>query len=163
MLRHGLDLLSLVLFKITDYDELVELVRESLSSVESHGGGEYDRWIDGAVSDINQEDRRQGWYSEYDAAQDRRDKTPFHKDTPDQPPLAWVTFWNGEASNFFGPCVRKTFRRWGFVMWDAPRLRASGALEYMELEAGWICGDPREDDDRYFNDLDDMYGGTGAA
>ena len=160
MLRHGLGLLSVV-FKITDHDRLIELVRESIRSVAPHGGGEYDRWIDEAVSDVNQELRRQQWPTEHDAAQDRRDKTPFDKDTPDQPPLSWVTFWNGEASNFFGPYVRRTFRRWGFVMWDAPRLRASGALEYMELEAGWPGGDPRED---FFTDLDDdMDAGVAAG
>ena len=159
MLRHGLAVLSLV-FKITDHDGLVELVRESILSVQKHGGGSYFSWMDEAVSDMNQELRRERWYSEHDAAQDRKDKTPFDKDTLDQPPLAWVIFWNGEASNFFGPYVRGTFRRWGFVMWDAPRLRASGALEYMELEAGWPGGDPRED---FFAGLDDVDPGMAAA
>jgi hypothetical protein len=111
MLRLGLVLLSLVLFKVTDHDELVNLVHRSIASVMHHGGGSYNTWIDEAVSDVNQEFRRQRWYSEHDAAQDRRDKTPFDKDTLDQPPLAWVTFWNGEASDYFGPYVRKTFRR----------------------------------------------------
>ncbi len=157
MLRHGLPLLSAV-FKITDHDVLVQTVRESIASVRGHGGGSYVGWIDEAVRDLNQEIRRERWYSEHDAAQDRREKTPFVKDTPDLPPLAWVTFWNGEASNFFGPYVRGTFRRWGFVMWDAPRLRASGVLEYMELEAGWIGGDPREEG--YLSGLEDSETGS---
>lgn len=159
MLRHGLAVLSLV-FKITDHDRLVKLTRESILSVQMHGGGSSFSWMDEAVSDLNQELRRERWYSEHDAAQDRRDKTPFDKDTPNQPPLAWVTFWNDEASNYFGPYVRGPFRRWGFVMWDAPRLRASGALEYMELEAGWPGGDPREDD---FSALDEVDARFAAA
>jgi hypothetical protein len=158
MLRHGLSVLSAVL-KMADHDELVRLVRESITSVQGHGG--YFDWIDEAVRGTYQDDRRQRWYSEHAAAQDRREKTPFDKDTLNLPPLAWVTFWKGEASNYFGSYVPNTFRRWGFVMWDATRLEASGVLEYMELEAGWIAGDPREED--YLTGLEDSESETGSV
>ena len=54
-----------------------------------------------------------------------------------------MTFWRVEASNLFGEFVPKTFRRWGYVMWDAPRLEASGALKYIELESGLDTWNPR--------------------
>jgi hypothetical protein len=138
--------LSAVL-NITDHDELVELIRQSITSVRGdHRGGRYGEWIDDIIiSSDYQETRRQLWYSEHDAAQDRKEKTPFDKDSLDLPPLAWVIFWKGEASNFFGNYVPATFRRWGFVMWDGPRLEASGALGYIEVQGGWPGFDPRED------------------
>jgi hypothetical protein len=146
MLRHGLSLLAAA-FETADHEELVALVRDGILSVKGpHGGGSSYSWIEWAVQPVNQDMRRKRWYSEHDAAQDRREKTPFDGDDPDRPPLAWVTFWNGEASNCFGAYVCETFRRWGFVMWDGPRLRASGALEYMALQSGWLhCmgSDPR--------------------
>ncbi|KAK4143192.1 uncharacterized protein C8A04DRAFT_37728 [Dichotomopilus funicola] len=148
MLRHGLPVLAFAFKKLDDHDGLVELVRDSILSVEFHGAGMYSTWMDEAVQDIHQHHRREQWYSEqYDGPEKRKEKTPFVKDTPDQPPLAWVTFWYGKASNFFGPYVHEAFRRWGFVMWDGPRLRASGALVHMYWAggcpgcAGW---DPRE-------------------
>ncbi|KAK4148879.1 hypothetical protein C8A00DRAFT_38529 [Chaetomidium leptoderma] len=59
--------------------------------------------MEDAVQYESQNRRWENWYSEADAAQDRRDKTPFSStDTPDLPPLAWVTYWRGEASNMFG-------------------------------------------------------------
>lgn len=145
MLRHGLTLQS-ALLRITDHEELVRLERQSILSVRgAHGGGTYDDWIGEAVSSHHQHTRQTDWYSEEDAAQDRRDKTPFDEDTPDLSPLAWVTFWRVEASNLFGAYVPRTFRRWGYVMWDAARLEPSGAMQYMELERRWPGGDPRED------------------
>ncbi|KAH6624024.1 hypothetical protein B0J18DRAFT_427087 [Chaetomium sp. MPI-SDFR-AT-0129] len=148
MLRHGLPVLALAFQKMEDHDGLVELVRESILSLESHDVNSYSDWMDEAVHYLPQADRREQWYSEqYDGPEKRKEKTPFVKYTPDQPPLAWVTFWYSEASNFFGPYVHRAFRRWGFVMWDGPRLRASGALVHMYWAggcpgcAGW---DPRE-------------------
>ena len=101
-------------------------------------------WIDEDVLPDNQHYRRTDWYSAEDAAQDRRDKIPFGTDTPDLPPLAWVTFWEGEASNLFGSHVPRTLSRWGYVMWDAPRLHASGATKHIPLERRWYNGEPRE-------------------
>ncbi|KAH6842373.1 hypothetical protein B0I37DRAFT_381771 [Chaetomium sp. MPI-CAGE-AT-0009] len=132
MLRHGLTLLSSVT-QTTDHEELGD-----------HRDSIFGDWIDDALDYTNQDTRRENWFSEEDAAQDRRDKMPFRTDTPYLPPLAWVTIWRGEASNLFGPYVPRTFRRWGYVMWDAPRLESSGAMKYMELEDRVRHEDPRE-------------------
>ena len=140
MLRQGLTVLSSLL-RTTDHQELVELVRQRFQGAQQ-SRRDFD-WIDDAVRFTVQQTRRGGWYSEEDAAQDRRVKTPFVIDRPDMPPLAWVTFWRGEASNLFGELVPKTFRRWGYVMWDAPRLEASGAMKYIELESSLDFCDPR--------------------
>jgi hypothetical protein len=146
MLRLGLPVLSAIC-KTKDHDALVQLVRQSIElfSWPDTGDDRFYGWMDDTL--FHDEVRRELWYSEHDAAQDRREKTPFDKDSPDLPPLAWVVLWEGEASNLFGHCVRRTFRRWGFVMWDATRLQASGALAYMDREGGWSgARDPREED-----------------
>ena len=142
MLRHGITLLLAVL-ETTDQEELGELVRQSVISIrENHGGGHYEEWLDGAIEDTWQSERRDNWYSEEDAAQDRRDQIPFGTDTPHMPPLAWVMNWNGEASNLFGQYIPRTFRRWGYIMWDAKRLKVTGVLDFIELER--FMTDPRE-------------------
>jgi hypothetical protein len=75
-----------------------------------------------------QTERRDKWYTEHDAAQDRKEEMPFVQDTMESPNLAWVTFWGGIVSNRFGKhYFPDLFRRWGLVMWDARRLEASGA------------------------------------
>jgi hypothetical protein len=145
MLRQGLTLLSSVI-KNNNHEELVELVKRSIVSVRrDHRDSIWGDWIANVVEYTHQERRREDWFSEEDAAQDRGDKTPFCTDTPYQPPLAWVTLWKGEASNLFGSFVPATWRRWGYVMWDAPRLETSGAMKwYMEVEDRMARGDPRE-------------------
>ena len=144
MLRHGLTLLSSVI-KTTDHEGLVELVKQGIISVRgNHRDSIYGDWIADALDYTHQDTRREIWFSEEDAAQDRGDKTPFHTDTPYLPPLAWVTLWKGEASNFFGPYMPATCRRWGYVMWDAARLESSGAMKYMELEDRMGDYDPRD-------------------
>ncbi len=150
VLRQGLPLLSAIL-KITDHEELVQAVRQGIVGGErvvcSAWGSD---WMEEAVRHESHYARREDWYSEEDAAQDRGDKTPFGgTDTADQPPLAWVTFWGGEVSNLYGAFVPKTFRRWGYVMWDAGRLEASGAMDHIEANSrsGWwdVREDMRED------------------
>lgn len=142
-LRQGLTLLSTIL-KTTDHEELVALVRLSILSIWGEHGGTCDDWIDEAVMDTHQNTRRRDWYTEEDAAQDRRDKTPFCTDTLDLPPLARVTLWEGEVSNLFGIHVPRTFRRCGYVMWDVARLESSGAMKHIELDRRDYMDDPRE-------------------
>jgi hypothetical protein len=145
LLRQGLPVLATVL-KTTDHEERVQVVRHAI--VEAQHIGFHLDWIEEAVGGTAQDARREDWYSEEDAAQDRRQKTPFDgMDTPSRPPLAWVTYWRGEASNIFGPYVPGTYRRWGYVMWDGVRLETSGAMKYMALENRMdYYGDPREED-----------------
>jgi hypothetical protein len=155
MLRHGLTLLSAV-FKPTNHDTLVELVRASIVA------GMHVRefiflrgWIDEAAWQDIQDTRREQWYSDDDAAQDSRQKITFEGDTPNAPPLTWVRFWKGEASNLFGSWVPNTFRRWGYIMWDSPRLDESGVEKYMELENRYWAWDPREE--YYLEGSEDAY------
>jgi hypothetical protein len=137
MLRQGLTVLDAVL-KTTDQEELVQLVRQRILSMWSRDhGGVWDDWLDEAIEGDWEDERRENWYSEEDAAQDRRDKMVFGTDTPHMPPLAWVINWQGVAFNLFGWCIPRTFRRWGYMMWDAKRLESTGVLKFMELERGW--------------------------
>jgi hypothetical protein len=144
MLRQGLTVLDAVL-KTTDQEELVQLVRQRILSMtedtpahmsEDHYGS-WDDWLDELIAGGWEDERRENWYSEADAAQDRRDKMAFGTDTPHMPPLAWVINWQGVAFNLFGWCIPRTFRRWGYMMWDAKRLESTGVLKFMELERGW--------------------------
>ncbi|KAL2258662.1 hypothetical protein VTK26DRAFT_7951 [Humicola hyalothermophila] len=156
MLRHGLTLLLTVL-NTPNHDDLVDLVRDSILSGLEDFGDSWDPdsdWLDDAVWRDNQYRRREQWYTDADAAQDRREKTPFEGDRADAPPLAWVRFWKGEFSNYFGSLVPGTYRRWGYVMWDAERLDGPGAAAYMEREDWWEAQgwDPREED--YMEDSD---------
>lgn len=93
MLRHGLPVLAFAFKNMEDHNVLVGLLRECIVSVELHGGNMYSTWMDEAVQDTQQYYRREQWYSEqYDGPERRKEGTPFVKDTPDEPPLAWVTF-----------------------------------------------------------------------
>lgn len=143
--RHGPILLSAIL-ETADHKELVQLVRRSIECCRDHGGDSDNAWIDSTYGFIPQKSRRDQWYSKYDAAQDRGDKTTFEKDTPNEPPFAWVLYWLGKASNLFGGCVPQTFRRWGYIMWDAKRLETPGIMLFMEMSGRWMGKmDPRED------------------
>lgn len=149
MLRHGLTLLATVL-ETTDCDKLEQLVRTGIEKgMHLREGAFFGSWIDDAVSQDNQDTRREHWYSDHDQAQDSRQKISFEGDTLDAPPLAWVHFWKGESSNLFGDWVPKTFQRWGYIMWDAPRLDESGAKEFLDLEDPYRAWDPREE---YYQD-----------
>ena len=81
----------------------------------------------------------------------RRDPLPFEGDRPGpaskRPPLAWTLLWGGTYSNTFFSTIPTSFRRWGYVMWDAARLERCGAKEVLatEWEALWHGEDPRED------------------
>lgn len=91
------------------------------------------------------------WLSDHDVLEYTQQEMPFEQDDLLSPPLAWVTFWNGRYSNEFGGYIPDALHRWGYVMWDAKRLRESGAMEYIELE--WQCkygirGSPEDDDPR---------------
>ncbi|KAG6362739.1 hypothetical protein INS49_007832 [Diaporthe citri] len=139
-------------FEARNSGELVDDVRYSILS----GDWVYRReWIDSAVwSNASDQDlRRQEVYTERDEAQDSQQKIQCEQDDLFSPPLAWVAFWGGRYSNLFGRYVPPALRRWGYVMWDAKRLEASGAMEFVELE--WQCkygvrGAPEEDDPREF-------------
>lgn len=77
----------------------------------------------------------------------------FEQDDLLSPPLAWIAFWDGRHSNQIGAYIPRALHRWGYVMWDAERLKDSGAMEYIELE--WQCEygvrcSPEDDDPRQY-------------
>lgn len=117
-----------------------------ISGMGEHRGYYGNDWIDDAVEELVQMERRERWYSHCDSAQDLRQKMIFDGDRLDSPPLAWVLFWQGEYSNLIGNRVPEALRRWGFVMWDAARLnsRAEARIGY-EWWQSYGGSDPREE------------------
>lgn len=135
MLKHGLPLLTSV-FKTTDHEELVSIIRDRITFGvygDISNGNLRENWLDEAVSLWTTSERRENWYSEKDAAQDSRQRMTFDGDSVDSPPLAWVILWRDTYSNLFGWCIPNTFRRWGYVIWDAHRLD-SGAKDYLRVD-----------------------------
>ncbi|ROV92313.1 hypothetical protein VSDG_07262 [Cytospora chrysosperma] len=145
VLRCGLQLLSDTV-KTKDHEQLVMMTRSAIiSGMGEHRGYYGNDWIDDAVEELVQMERRERWYSHCDSAQDLRQKMIFDGDRLDSPPLAWVLFWQGEYSNLIGNRVPEALRRWGFVMWDAARLnsRAEARIGY-EWWQSYGGSDPRE-------------------
>ncbi|KAJ0106860.1 hypothetical protein J7T55_014936 [Diaporthe amygdali] len=140
VLEYGPQFLSDIL-KTKGHEQLVEMMRVAIVS------GIGDAWIENAVQELVQMERREKWYSKRDSAQDFRQEMPFDGDRLDSPTLAWVMYWRGEYSNLTGIYVPEALRRWGFVMWDAARLnsRAEARIDYWWW-ARWGKFDPREDD-----------------
>lgn len=113
-----------------------------VSGMGVHAGDWGNDWIDDAVQDLVQRERREGWYSHRDAAQDWRQKMPFDGDKLDSPPLGWVLLCQGEYSNLVDS-IPHELCRCGIVMWDAARMnsRVEARIDYLIF--GW---DPRADD-----------------
>ncbi|WEW56835.1 hypothetical protein PRK78_002290 [Emydomyces testavorans] len=128
-LSHGLELLHAVHI-IRDHEHLVSMMQKHIS------------WPcgyfleDEALGDGAQTDRRREQPSSRDQKQLQRDPMPFEGDgdlgaNEPRPPLAWTLMWGGTYSNLYGYCVPDAIRRWGYVMWDAPRLDRTGAKEVL--------------------------------
>lgn len=148
VLQYGLHLLARTI-KDKSHEQLVEIIRTAVTSSDrSHGSSYNNDWLDEAQGDIAQYERQEGWPNLRDSAQSSRQKTPFHGDKPDSPPLAWILFWRGEYSNLFGCFITKTLRRWGFVMWDAARLDSDARDD---IERAW-CWKPSDSDPRSWDD-----------
>ncbi|KAL4959927.1 uncharacterized protein BDV14DRAFT_205208 [Aspergillus stella-maris] len=91
---------------------------------------------------------------ERDLKQKRRDPLPFAEDELTDaervlyPPLAWTQMWNEKYSNMYGYYCPRPCRSWGYVMWDAKRIRdtSAGKLLKKQLEKGWsrFTDDPRD-------------------
>ncbi|POS70690.1 hypothetical protein DHEL01_v210913 [Diaporthe helianthi] len=137
-------------FRAKDVEDLCDVIRSNLPYCV--GGPFHFQWIHGAVRQEHQFDRYfDHFYSEHDEPQDTRQEMLFEQDDLLSPPLAWVTFWGGRYSNQIGEHIPAALHRWGYVMWDAKRLKESGAMEYIELE--WQCkygirGSSEDDDPR---------------
>lgn len=146
VLRHGLQVLSSSLSN-QSHERLVQRMRDAIVTGmgyhESRWGHD---WMNEALMDVVQEDRRERWYSSRDLDQDWRKKMPFDGDCLNSPSLGWVLYWKGEYSNLVGNFVHFELRRWGFVMWDAARLtsEAKDLIEFWYMQQ-FGSNDPRED------------------
>ncbi|KAK4234785.1 hypothetical protein C8A03DRAFT_37412 [Achaetomium macrosporum] len=136
----GLELLHTVLFKMRDHEHLVTTMQKSISL-----DGQL---FDGALLQATQWKRHEEQLSERDLKQQARDPLPFMGDLePDThgscPPLAWTLIWKGTYSNLYGEYLDDDMRRWGYVMWDAARLKTEGGKDLLLRQWGseW---DPRE-------------------
>ncbi|KAH7171617.1 hypothetical protein DER46DRAFT_592456 [Fusarium sp. MPI-SDFR-AT-0072] len=126
IISRGLQVAS-TLFDLQDHLKKVDVVaRESVLVVN-------DLLLESTVP-YRQEERRMNQHSDSDLAQDNREKMAFNGDDEDSPPLAWVTFWNGQYSNLYGDFLPRSLREWGYIMWDRNRLVNADALALVDQE-----------------------------
>ncbi|KAG8157135.1 hypothetical protein KVR01_013125 [Diaporthe batatas] len=141
LLTAGLSVLQKI-FQAQGFNKLCDVL---IQNVRRHGGdtrmlpGFESTWIDESVDEDQQFERDliEDWFCEHNDLQNTQQEMLFEHDDLLSPPLAWVAFWNGRYSNLIGAYIPKALQRWGYVMWDATRLKESGAMEYIELE--WQC------------------------
>lgn len=108
-------------------------------------------FLEEALGETAQFQRRQEGLSKRDQKQQRRELLPFTGERDPvtdelRPPQAWTLLWRGTYSNLYGYYVQDIIRRWGYVMWDASRLERTGAKEVLarQWEADWGDSDPRD-------------------
>ncbi|OJJ46464.1 hypothetical protein ASPZODRAFT_132541 [Penicilliopsis zonata CBS 506.65] len=142
----GLVLLHSVLCQIHDHDTLVSTMQGSLV----YFSGEF--LGNDAFGMLTHDKRREEAPTPRDMKEARREPLPFRGDlAPDPdgmyPPLAWTLMWDGTYSNLLGNWIPGSLRRWGYVLWDAPRLVRTQAEEVLrkELQEHWGSYDPRDD------------------
>ncbi|OAQ58310.1 hypothetical protein VFPPC_11650 [Pochonia chlamydosporia 170] len=140
----GLSLLYTVLFKVSDHAHLV-------STMQEHIVWPAGNFLEEALGETAQFQRRQEGLSNRDQKQQRHELLPFtgEKDPVTdelRPPQAWTLIWRGSYSNLYGYYVQDIIRRWGYVVWDASRLERTGAKEVLmrQWEADWGDSDPRD-------------------
>ncbi|KAJ4012507.1 hypothetical protein NW752_008205 [Fusarium irregulare] len=113
------------MFNAADRETLVSLVAQHIEML-------LDPWIEEAVSMECQAYRRHWVFPARDEAERKRAPMPFTGDSIDSPPLAWVTIWKGTSSNLFGQWIPRSFREWGYVMWDSGRMITAGGIAALE-------------------------------
>lgn len=152
----------IALLDTTTTDELAGIIRQYLAYTDLYSYR--DDWLDGkhevmtmkdqrfippnnslAISKEAQDSRRAAWSTPGDAAEDSGQELRFEGDSADSPPLAWVLYWQGKASNLFGDYVPASFRRWGYVMWDAERLDGRAKAYLTSQTPGGHTGRQPED------------------
>lgn len=87
---------------------------------------------EGILSHRHHEDRRRQALSHRDELTDERAPLPFQGDDLSRPPLAWTIMWRGTYSNLIGTFIPKETRRWGYIFWDADRMKRHGGNDLME-------------------------------
>ena len=141
-ISRGLELLHLVLFRVSSHTQLVSTMQEWITWPAGH-------FLENeALGETAQFHRRQEHPSERDRKQQQRTPLPFQGDHegPLYPPLTWTILWDGTYSNLYGHYIPDTIRRWGYIFWDASRLERSGATEVLarQWQSDWQGDDPRD-------------------
>ncbi|KAG6006435.1 hypothetical protein E4U21_007053 [Claviceps maximensis] len=141
VIMHGLKLL-IQTFTISDHALLVSTMQEHL------------RWRHDFLKDVLE-------FSEESLESDgepciknemsvRRTPFPFLGDTisapgTSLPPFSWILLWRGTYSKMCGIYVPAALRLWGYIIWDASRIKRTGAEEILEKHSDdLLYYDPRE-------------------
>ncbi|KAL4906703.1 hypothetical protein BDW74DRAFT_177013 [Aspergillus multicolor] len=137
MISHGLPLLHTIFYRIENRANLVSTIEEHMRPPPS-GIFVEKEWGDAMNDDAHFGRLSEGLYIR-DLKQNRCDPLLFQGDripdsTGTHPPLAWILMWKGTYSNLFGGFIDDTFRRWGYVMWDAERIQSTGAEEVLKRQ-----------------------------
>lgn len=98
--------------------------------------------LDGCFGIVNadrQEERRRQTPSRRDELMAECAPLPFQGDDWCCPPLAWTVSCSGTYSNLIGTYFSDRPREWGYVFWDAGRLKRLGSRDILEmhLETWW--------------------------
>ncbi|KAK2730814.1 hypothetical protein FQN57_004125, partial [Myotisia sp. PD_48] len=147
-ISRGLELLSAV-FRIHNHDVLVSEIQRNIASSSQYFYYMQYFYILAMVEDA-QRKRWEDFPSDRDAKQRRLDPLPFDGDgEPDinqRPPLAWTLMWEGTYSNIFGFFLPDEFRKCGYVIWDADRIKCYGGKAIFDwyLEKSWEEWDARD-------------------
>ncbi|RDW72321.1 uncharacterized protein DSM5745_07493 [Aspergillus mulundensis] len=147
IISYGLPLLHTVFYRIENRAHLVSTIEEHMKTP-PNGFFLEGEWGDVMNDDAHYDRLREG-LSERDRKQNRGDPLPFQGDeildpTGTHPPLAWTLMWKGTYSNLFGGFIDDSLRRWGYVTWDAERIRRAGAEEVLKRQLLLVDGE------RYF-------------
>lgn len=94
VLRQGFVLLYEII-KTEDHEQLADRVCTAILSglAPAHRGSLRSDWIDKALTEEVQDERREQWCSQHNSAQDIRRKVTFHGDRLESPPHAWIVYW----------------------------------------------------------------------
>lgn len=144
----GIKLLDAVLFEIKDHGHPETKMQENILSW--YIG--LDR-LTGHLSEAQLNMRRWDKPSERDRLELNRAPLEFSGDVEADssgrmcPPLAWTTIWGGTYSNMYGWFTSDELRRWGYVFWDAARIKSTGVEALLEecWDYLWHGDDPRDD------------------
>ncbi|KAK5164814.1 uncharacterized protein LTR77_009478 [Saxophila tyrrhenica] len=81
----------------------------------------------GVLGEYHQSRRNDENPTARDRMQGDRVALPFRGDgSPDAPSKAWTIMWKETYSNLYGWVVPNKMRRWGYIVWDAATLKATG-------------------------------------
>lgn len=120
---NGLGLLHTILCRIRNHEHLV-------STIQGRIAHEYIPFnsFTGPFGLTDQEVRVRDTPSEHDFLMCGRTPMPFLGDADaDSPPWAWTSMWDETYSSFYGWYMPEEAQRFGYVFWDADRLKLTGA------------------------------------